>query len=336
MEYQYANFRATGLKNNDWFNTYQRDNCTYPFQLLREKFYKSGVILNTPDINYGKEIQFEIHVDVQNNDDISVPSFLFLWETDAVQPTNSSIEKIKRYRRVYSWNDDLVESNGYEKFFLPIVKADGICSFGWASRNKFCCAIAGNKQVKRYDERELYSKRIETFRWFEKNAPSFFDLYGVGWEKPPATIGLMRNIKRQSEVLLNRVYGLKPFRSYCGEVGLKKDVLVRYKFSICYENFSGLSGYVTEKIFDCFFAGCVPIYWGAKNIYDYIPRECFIDRRDFQDHLGLYEYITAMTEDEYIDHQKAIQKFLASDVAEKFYSESFSTSIVSNLLKDVV
>ena len=38
-----------------------------------------------------------------------------------------------------------------------------------------------------------------------------------------------------------------------------------------------VNGYVTEKIFDAFKAGCVPVYWGAENITKYVPAECFID-----------------------------------------------------------
>lgn len=29
--------------------------------------------------------------------------------------------------------------------------------------------------------------------------------------------------------------------------------------------------YVTEKVYDAFVAGCVPIYWGAANIAHFIP-----------------------------------------------------------------
>jgi hypothetical protein len=42
-------------------------------------------------------------------------------------------------------------------------------------------------------------------------------------------------------------------------VDSKKNTLEKYKFSICYENARDIPGYITEKIFDCFFAGCVPI-----------------------------------------------------------------------------
>lgn len=34
--------------------------------------------------------------------------------------------------------------------------------------------------------------------------------------------------------------------------------------------------YVTEKLYDGLVAGCVPIYLGAPNIYDYIPHNSSI------------------------------------------------------------
>lgn len=48
----------------------------------------------------------------------------------------------------------------------------------------------------------------------------------------------------------------------------KIEWLKTYKFNICFEN-SSYPGYLTEKLFDAFLAGCVPIYWGdtSLNIY---------------------------------------------------------------------
>lgn len=35
------------------------------------------------------------------------------------------------------------------------------------------------------------------------------------------------------------------------------------KHYFCFENVRDLPGYITEKIFDCFFAEYIPIYWGG-------------------------------------------------------------------------
>ena len=38
-----------------------------------------------------------------------------------------------------------------------------------------------------------------------------------------------------------------------------------YKFNLCFEN-SSYPGYLTEKLFDAYNAGCVPIYWGDTSL----------------------------------------------------------------------
>jgi hypothetical protein len=50
----------------------------------------------------------------------------------------------------------------------------------------------------------------------------------------------------------------------------KLALLRRYRFNLAFEN-SIDRDYVTEKWFDCFIAGCVPVYLGAPNIGDYAP-----------------------------------------------------------------
>lgn len=44
----------------------------------------------------------------------------------------------------------------------------------------------------------------------------------------------------------------------------KIEYLKQFKFNLCPEN-SNAEGYVTEKLFDSFKAGCIPIYWGSLN-----------------------------------------------------------------------
>lgn len=52
-------------------------------------------------------------------------------------------------------------------------------------------------------------------------------------------------------------------------------IYAQYKFIICFEN-SKTPGYVTEKIFNVFASGSIPIYDGAPNITDYIVPGSFI------------------------------------------------------------
>lgn len=62
----------------------------------------------------------------------------------------------------------------------------------------------------------------------------------------------------------------------------KVETLGEYLFCYCLENQGGTKGYITEKIFDCFFSGSVPVYLGPTNITDYIPSSCFVDFSNFR------------------------------------------------------
>lgn len=125
------------------------------------------------------------------------------------------------------------------------------------------------------------------------------------------------------------------FPSYRGKVDSKKEVLEKYRFAICYENARDIDGYITEKIFDCFFAGCVPIYWGANNIIEHIPKECFIDKREFNSYEKLYEFITNLSDEEYLKYLDAIENYLNSSKADEFRAEYFANTIVEKILNDI-
>ncbi len=82
-----------------------------------------------------------------------------------------------------------------------------------------------------------------------------------------------------------------------------------YLFSFCPENtYHPLwsYGYFTERIFRCFRAKTVAIYFGCYNIEDYIPKDLFIDLRDFYDKgkvdwNRLAKYLIDFSKEKYIE-----------------------------------
>jgi len=122
------------------------------------------------------------------------------------------------------------------------------------------------------------------------------------------------------------------YPSYRGSVENKKKTLEKYKFSICYENAKDIPGYITEKIFNCFFAGCVPVYWGANNIMDHIPADCFIDMRNFSNYEDMYQYMKNMSDEEYLGYLNAIERFILSDKSYQFSVEYFAKTITEQML----
>lgn len=96
-----------------------------------------------------------------------------------------------------------------------------------------------------------------------------------------------------------------------------------------------IPGYITEKIFDSLFAGCIPVYWGAPNITDFVPSNVFIDKRNFKTYDELYKYMKNMPNSEYTTYLENIKKFLNSDKMYLFSAENFSKIIVENILKEI-
>lgn len=332
----YARFFASKIQNNAIFdlnNDLNRDNCFLPYYLLREKFKQQGIQIDTPDISRAKLSDFELQMDVQSVD-AKLPCYLLMLESPQVLPANGKPENWKHYRKIFTWRDDLVDGNHFIKINFPNSIVIPLVD-GWRNRDRFCCVIAGNKSLPLNDERDLYKERIKTIRWFEKNAADDFDLYGIGWDVPAFGNSFVGKVLRRLYPVLKLVKKFRPFPSYRGRIEHKRDVLIKTRFSICYENVCDLPGYITEKIFDSFFSGCVPIYWGANNVKDYIPEDCFVDRREFKDTESLYHFLKTISEHDYMGYQKRIASFLSSDAAKPFSSEAFAETIVSRIVKDL-
>lgn len=332
----YANFMVSGFKNNAIFDLNHqcnRDNCNYPFYLLREQLKLRGIEINTADVNAGRKLAFELHLDVQKQS-ISSKRYLLMLETPQIWHANGILANFDSYRKIFTWNDELVDSHRFIKINFPnsihVHPVDG-----FEKRDSFCCLIAGNKTLPFNSDQNLYQERVRAIRWFEANAPRDFCLYGVGWEMPVVmTTGLIGRVEQRFWRVLSSLVKLQPFPSYRGRIKHKREVLTRTRFAICYENVGDLPGYITEKIFDCFFSGCVPVYCGASNITNHIPAGCFVDRRQFNDTGEVYNFLKAMTEQEFRGYQQRIAEFLQSDAVYPFSAEYFAETISTMIGND--
>ena len=59
------------------------------------------------------------------------------------------------------------------------------------------------------------------------------------------------------------------------EINDKFEFLFPYKYALAIENFSHFN-YWSEKIVDCLLSYCLPFYWGAPNLEDFLPERSFI------------------------------------------------------------
>lgn len=174
------------------------------------------------------------------------------------------------------------------------------------------------KYVDPFMASELYLERLQIVEYFSKFES--FDLYGGLWSNDQND--LEDNIKNAIS---------KCYRGIIKDKG-KLEYLKRYKFSIVFEN-TIFPGYITEKIFDCFFSKVIPIYLGDPYVTHRIPISCFIDARNFNSYSELNQYLLSITETEAAKYINAAQEFINSKAFEAFTSKHFAKNIVNCLKK---
>lgn len=128
-----------------------------------------------------------------------------------------------------------------------------------ATRSDSVVLVSGNKLS--FIEGETYSLRRECIY----NLPDL-DLYGTGWNFDLLQKLLIFTEEMRLAItsgilprLSNSRGWLKRPSNWKGAPKSKLDTLSQYKYALAIEN---STGYLSEKIFDAFFARCIPIYVG--------------------------------------------------------------------------
>lgn len=304
------------------------DDLMYPFYLLGKKLTEQGHKVSTIDM--GKDYDAIVFIEFPPKKYLktNIPLYLITLESPIIKPDNYDKNNHKYFKKIFTWSDDLVDNKRYFKINYCHKKPKDL---NFKTKKSFCTLIASNKFE--VHESELYSERKKAIRWFEENHPEDFDLYGFGWDKyffHGKFLGF--NLLRLNRLKLLAKLLKTNYPSYKGTVKSKEETLKNYKFAICYENSKDFPGYITEKIFDALFAGCVPIYRGASNITDHIPSNTFIDKRNFKTYEELYDYIKNMPEEEYQNYQNNIKNFIQSEKFYQFTPQYFTNTIIKEIL----
>jgi hypothetical protein len=188
------------------------------------------------------------------------------------------------------------------------------------SKRKFLVMINKNKKKRLYRrltiwlnrkylpfEKDLLAERVKLIEFFSRT--NDIDLYGVDWDKaPPYPFWSYKKA----------IQGV-----YRGKVDSKYRKLSEYNFAITTEN-NITPGFIGEALFDCFYAGTIPIYLGAPDIKEYIPKECFIDLRDFKNYEELRLFLKSLTLAQIQQYRQAGRSFLESDKYRPFTNDYFA------------
>ena len=70
------------------------------------------------------------------------------------------------------------------------------------------------------------------------------------------------------------------------------------KFVIAYESFSSYPGYLSEKLFQSYFSGSVPLYYSHLSVQDEFNKDAAIIRQDFRSDQEMVDYIIKIDQDD--------------------------------------
>ncbi|MDB6024380.1 MAG: hypothetical protein JWM68_603 [Verrucomicrobiales bacterium] len=256
--------------------------------------------------------------------------YLFLLENAANRPDNYWKSNHKPFTKIFTYNPELVDNKKYFRFHLPN-RIPTPFKINSAEKTQFCITIASQKYMAH--PQEIYTERVNAIRWFEREHPTEFDLYGTGWNR-----FCFKGRLSRLNMFLSKFYAgplknwqTNSFPSYRGTVKSKNAVMRRYRFSICYEN-AIFPGYVTEKIFDSMFTGCIPVYLGAPDVANEVPANAFIDKRNFKTYDELYKFLKGMSQTEYENYLSAIENYINGKQIEKYGVEGFASVFLNQII----
>lgn len=287
-----------------------RDHLMTPYIHMKKAFEEKGDIVNTVDmyddltqVDYFLFFEFFPEWILKLSDMHMENRMIYCNAEPEVVTSYHSVAGYQWLKQFFpyilTWNEEVIDNQRIFKRIIPYYfeKHPGNMAF---KDRKLLTNISGNKSSD--NPKELYSERRRIIKFFEKNYPEQFDLYGTGWTR-------------------------EEYSSYQGTPANKFDVYHNYRFALSLENTKNVKGYITEKIYDCLVAGVVPVYEGADNILDYVPQSCFVDYKQFGTIEELADFLSNMTEEEYAEYEKAIEDFLNTDIQKRLHGSVYAENI---------
>lgn len=223
---------------------------------------------------------------------------VFVQDVSYIHPRFRTSSKLRRFRFAHGHFgiDNILFENRNRKQLVAINANKGI-----DLKLSFKRIIRGVNPLNYYSN-WLFRERSQWIHYFARKME--IDVYGFGWNK--YSIG----ISHFSSPLENHTWR--------GTIeGPKFPVLAQYDFCLCFEN-SSFPGYITEKLFDCFATGTIPIYSGAPDIKQYVPADTFINLLEFNSGDELLDYLKSMDTSTKENYREKMKAYLNNFQEDKF------------------
>lgn len=347
---------------DELFNPQNRHNVQgahEPYFHLRDVFAARGIEVHTADYLLSGEKGAKVNVyfsfgmmdkyrELARRDDVILSGF-FTFDAPIIQPgVFRALPRLSRwFKRLYCYTTpEALARFGcrdltFHKLHIPYTGGAVIEDWWRRSDRKFLTLLNYNR-LSRHKWNELYTERLRALEFFSRYDE--IDFYGLAWEKAPYVVGdtwIPATFTRMHRWYLEHVPFVKRHgrfqavidKSWRGPAKNKYETQSGYTFTICYENMA-LPGWLNENIFDCLLVGTVPVFLGPPDITDYVPAECFIDKRQFPDYEDLRRFLKSRTPADVQRYKDAGRAYLASDMYKPFRKESFVDIFVRAVEED--
>ena len=303
-----------------------RDDSLLPYHRLREQLSARGMSVRTADFllreqglaetnHYYSLGLLDNYERLKQRKDVLLRAFV-VFEPPVVRPRlyRALPALTAAFEEVYVHNTsgegyslEGVDRSRLRKLYWPQPRDDVIARW-WSNRDRLqrVVAISGN-HVPRSFKQELYSKRIQAMVALDRLG--VIDLYGLGWNQ-----WWSRNSMWPPYWLNYR----KLMSIYRGPCASKYEILGSYEFSLCLENMA-MKGYLTEKLFDCLYAGTIPLYLGASDIADLVPGDALVDCRQFASWEETWRYAKALPPSRRQSMREAGRDFIRSSAGLRYF-----------------
>lgn len=152
---------------------------------------------------------------------------------------------------------------------------------------------------------------------------SSIDLYGFDWDitiKKKTLLALsVLKLTAMHQQIPNLLYAFSwysRFSGYKGKIESKVELMMKYTYSLIIENDNT---YVSEKIFDSFFSGTIPIYVGLDLDKTLIPKNLVVEAE--RNVRSIKEAIKTANAIKYEDWLSNVKNWLQSPEVKNFWSE---------------
>tara|TARA_B100001173_G_scaffold282061_1_gene266679 strand:- start:713 stop:1774 length:1062 start_codon:yes stop_codon:yes gene_type:complete len=258
---------------------------------------------------------------------------LIAFENEVVVKNNWIKKNHDLFDIILTWNDDFIDNKKYFKLVYPVLSQHKkLYDFiPFIDKENLSCMISWKKIYNNQNETQSIKKNI--INYFENNNFSNdFHLYGPNWnEKVFSYSSFFKFLNYPRFKLLRKFLLRNKLSTWKGISEDKQKTISNYKFVFCIENGINYNGYFTDKIFECFYSGTVPIYLGALNVKLYIPQECYIDYRKFKNIRDLHEFLLNIDLKTYEKYISNISSFLKNNNNSIFTYKYFNETVLNSI-----